>query len=187
MIDFVLADLISLFRMKSVGISIVALLLVYGVKPTTARCRVLVGIKTKTLTKAIESDISWEITNAIGQVVCSSNSTDPDNHEYLQSCKLSPGVYTLQCLDSFGEGGKGSTIEIQVTKYCRIFTSGASMNVSLTIFGISKTVSCGDHRAPNCPSCLGQWSWSVNTSWWDVSWCKGDCEWQWWCLSCREK
>ena len=75
------------------------------------------------------SEIRWEITEACG----SNNQEYSNDAEYFITCNLPPGLYTLQCLDSYADGWDGATIEIQGMKYCEKFTNGGSMSVSVLI------------------------------------------------------
>ena len=79
------------------------------------------------------NEISWKISQT-----CSSNQAYYSNSEYSQTCNLAAGEYTLQCLDSFGDGWHRGYIEIQGKKYCKTLT-GKSMNATVPIFGISIT------------------------------------------------
>ena len=60
----------------------------------------------------------------------SSSSTSCDRDTYTlkgtwsRKCYLTPGDYTLSCIDSYGDGWHGGYIKILGVKYCSGFTSG---------------------------------------------------------------
>ena len=89
----------------------------------------------KLTTKLYGSEISWKFGDT-----CTSDLAYDNNQEYSKTCNLSPGLYTLECLDSYGDGWHGGYIEILGTKYCESFTSGRSKNVAVTIPGIHVTL-----------------------------------------------
>ena len=79
----------------------------------------------KLITLSYGSEISWTLGT------CSSDTTYIDNQEYLQQCCLSPGNYSLQCIDSYGDGWNGGYIEVDSTRHCQNFSSGALMTVDV--------------------------------------------------------
>ena len=68
-------------------------------------------------TKSYASEISW----SLGK--CSSNSSYSDNQEYTQQCCLEPGHYSLECIDSYGDGWHGGYIKVDGIKHCESFSS----------------------------------------------------------------
>ena len=66
---------------------------------------------------------------------CSSSKTYESLKEYSEQCCLTPGTYTLECQDSYGDGWNGGFIEIQGSNYCKGFLDGSSENAIITIEG----------------------------------------------------
>ena len=64
---------------------------------------------------------------------CSSSQSYSSDEEYVEQCCLDVGVYTLKCLDQFGDGWHGGFIEIQATQYCEDFSSGNDKSIQVTI------------------------------------------------------
>ena len=95
------------------------LLLFYSVETVT-------DIQLKT--KGSGGEITWKISET-----CFSDRTYFSYSEYSQTCNLTPGEYTLRCMDSYGDGWDGAVFEINGKKYCESFTSGRSMIVSITL------------------------------------------------------
>ena len=73
---------------------------------------------------------SWELGP------CSSSGTYGDNQEYTEQCCLAPGIYTLSCKDSYGDGWHGAFIKISGLNYCQDFLDGDLENVQITIGGM---------------------------------------------------
>ena len=73
------------------------------------------------------SEISWSLGT------CLSATAYDDNNAYNEQCCLSPGTYTLTCLDSYGDGWNGGSIEIHGQTYCEDFSSGSSATEEVII------------------------------------------------------
>jgi hypothetical protein len=63
------------------------------------------------------SEISWKIHDSSGSLACSGGPYNNDS-VYEESCHLSPGSYTLTCLDSYGDGWHGGYLSIADVPYC---------------------------------------------------------------------
>ena len=72
----------------------------------------LVTVDIRLTTASYGSEISW----SIGE--CRSNRGYGNSDYYTQTCYLTPGDYTLTCLDSDGDGWNGGYIEIDGERYC---------------------------------------------------------------------
>ena len=72
-------------------------------------------------------EISWSLGS------CSSAETYGNNNMYVQQCCLDPTTHTLSCLDSYGDGWNGGSIEIQGQTYCEDFSSGSSATEEVII------------------------------------------------------
>ena len=70
-------------------------------------------------------------TNTTYTYTCTSQQTYGDNKDYEENCCQDPGVYTLNCKSSNGNGWHGGYIEINGEKYCDDFTSGDLKTVRL--------------------------------------------------------
>ena len=91
-------------------------------------------VEVKMTTKNWGSEVSWTLGAA-----CGSPSTGYASFaDNTQSCTLLTGVYTLTCLDSYGDGWHGGFIEIQGAKYCDDFSRESSATAQVTITGIDK-------------------------------------------------
>merc|ERR1719510_2899676 len=66
-------------------------------------------------TESYGSEITWSLDT------CQSDGTYGDNHIYNEQCCLLPGVYTLTCLDSYGDGWHGGRITILGNIFCDDF------------------------------------------------------------------
>ena len=83
-------------------------------------------------TKSYGTETSWSLGT------CSSNQTYSSNKEYILECCLDPGMYILNCKDSYGDGWNGGLIQIQSTKYCANFKSGSEKAIQVTIVAPGK-------------------------------------------------
>ncbi len=73
------------------------------------------------------AEISWSLGS------CSSAEIYGDNNKYIKQCCLAPAAHILTCLDSYGDGWNGGSIEIQGQTYCEDFSSGASVTTEVII------------------------------------------------------
>ena len=73
-------------------------------------------LKLKLKTRRYGNEISWTFGRE-----CASNGGYEDESTYIEKCKVRPGVYTLECKDSYGDGWNGGYLEIQGIKYCEKF------------------------------------------------------------------
>ena len=64
---------------------------------------------------------------------CSSDESYGNNQEYSNQCCLTPGTYTLECKDSYGDGWHGGYIKVDGVKYCESYTSGSVMTSEIII------------------------------------------------------
>ena len=67
---------------------------------------------------------------------CSSDESYGNNQEYSNQCCLTPGTYTLECKDSYGDGWHGGYIEVDGVKHCNSYDSGSVMTSEIMIQGI---------------------------------------------------
>ena len=81
----------------------------------------------KLTTKGYGSEINWSLES------CSNGQMFSDDMEYIEVCCLNPGVYTLKCGNSYGDGWNGGWIEIQGIKYCEDFYDGPEKYIQVTI------------------------------------------------------
>ena len=81
--------------------------------------------------KLTTKSYGWENSWALG--TCSNNQAYTSGKEYTEKCCLAPGVYTLECKDSYGDGWHGGYIEIQGTQYCADFSGGSEHATQVTI------------------------------------------------------
>merc|ERR1719160_904776 len=72
------------------------------------------------------SEITWTLGD------CSGGPYDWDS-TVTEDCCLTAGEYTLECIDSFGDGWHGATITIDDTTYCGDFTSGYSQTETVVL------------------------------------------------------
>ena len=73
------------------------------------------------ITKPYGYEISWRLEPQDPDVVLSDSCVSDSYYSYgtfEQKCQLKEGLYTLECLDSYGDGWNGGYIEIQGTQYC---------------------------------------------------------------------
>ena len=66
-------------------------------------------------------EMEWKIT---GPVNCSGETEDGQKGNIDADCQLTPGSYTVKCMDSYGDGWHGGFIKIDGQKYCEDFKSG---------------------------------------------------------------
>ena len=90
----------------------------------------IVCVEVTLTTKSYGSEISWTLAH------CSSDQTHASNQEYRSQCCLTPGNYTLECKDSYGDGWHGGYIEIDDVKYCETYNSGSVMTSEILIQGM---------------------------------------------------
>ena len=56
-----------------------------------------------------------------------------DSDTVTEECCLNEGMYTLECIDSFGDGWHGATITIDNTSYCGDFDHGQSQSETVVV------------------------------------------------------
>jgi len=56
------------------------------------------------------------------------------NSNYVENCCVSPGVYSLSCIDEKGDGWQGGYLEINGERYCDDFYSGTRFVRPVTIY-----------------------------------------------------
>ena len=59
------------------------------------------------------------------------NSPYDSQMNYSEECCLTPGVYSLECKCSYGDGWHGGYLEIDGVKYCDDFTDGSIQTVAV--------------------------------------------------------
>ena len=86
----------------------------------------------KIVTSQYANEISWSFG------VCSNIQNYEDNQTYIEFCCQTSGVYTLECVDSFGDGWHKGFIQINGTgkEYCRNFESGSKQTHEIELKGI---------------------------------------------------
>jgi hypothetical protein len=78
------------------------------------------------------NEVTWTITQD-GTTVCSGGPYS-NNQANLAECCLFEGVaYTLNCLDSWGDGWHGGNMQIGTENYCSGFTTGTSETHDFTL------------------------------------------------------
>ena len=85
--------------------------------------------------KIVMKDYANENTWSLGS--CSSLQTYEDNQNYTEICCLPPGIYTLECIDNYGDGWHKGYIQIndKGKKYCRNFSKGAKQSHEIELKG----------------------------------------------------
>ena len=68
-----------------------------------------------------------------GEASWSLGSTCTREPGFHQICNLNPGLYTLICTDSFGNGWSISQVTVQGVTFCENFNDGYEMLVQLNI------------------------------------------------------
>ena len=92
----------------------------------------LLGIRCVEVTLSTQdygNEISWTLAH------CSSDESYGDYQEYRNQCCLTPGTYTLECKDSYGDGWHGGYIEVDGVKHCDSYF-GSVMTSEIIIQGI---------------------------------------------------
>ena len=64
---------------------------------------------------------------------CSSDESYGNYQEYSNQCCLTPGTYTLECKDSYGDGWHGGYIKVDGVKYCESYNDGSVMTSEIII------------------------------------------------------
>ena len=88
-----------------------------------------VCVNMKLTTKIYGHENSWEFGP------CSSSQVYANNQEYSERCCLTPGEYTLRCIDTYGDGWHQGSIEINGNDYCGDFERGHEATRQITIEG----------------------------------------------------
>jgi len=101
------------------------------------------------------SEISWHM---FGSWHCNAYGWHEDGQVHTTDCCLDDGMYTLKCMDSFGDGWHGAYLLIDGIKYCEDFTDGSYMQEKVPL-GISGAPTTSPTTAPTrlpventCPS-----------------------------------
>ena len=68
------------------------------------------------------SEMSWSFVSTTGHQ-CDETSFN-GNYDHWRSCLLKPGTYTINCIDSYGDGWHGGYIQIFGVNYCTGFSTG---------------------------------------------------------------
>ena len=74
-------------------------------------------------------EASWTLAN------CSSDEIYGSYQEYSNQCCLTPGTYTLECMDSYGDGWHGGYIKVDGVKHCESYNSGSVWTSEIIIQG----------------------------------------------------
>ena len=86
---------------------------------------------------AYGNEVTWTIVDGSGTTVCSGGPY-PDNTANTDDCCLTNGTpYTLNCIDSWGDGWHNGYISIDGTQYCNGFLTG-----SLETHGVTAGQTC---------------------------------------------
>ena len=81
-------------------------------------------------------EVSWSLGS------CDSLDVDyADYTTYDPTCCLTPGTYTLHCIDDYDDGWHGGYIQINGTRYCDDFNHGAEKTVQVSVIGNLKKLS----------------------------------------------
>ena len=86
-------------------------------------------VEIRLTTKSFASEISWKLGS------CSNKYAYGNNLVFVQQCCLPPGVYNLECKDTYSDGWHGGYIEVDGTRYCESFSSGSILTAEITIQG----------------------------------------------------
>ena len=86
----------------------------------------------KIVTKRYADENTWTFG------ACSSSQSYEDDQTYTEHCCQPPGVYTLDCIDSFGDGWHKGYIQVggKGKKYCKKFKKGFNQSHEITIEGM---------------------------------------------------
>ena len=79
------------------------------------------------------SEIKFEITNASGDVLCKGGPYQDNGTTYEEMCKIDPKEkdLTLSCIDTYGDGWHGGSLQFHGAVYCENFRRGRTMAIRL--------------------------------------------------------
>ena len=88
----------------------------------------------KIRTKTYANENSWSFGS------CSNIQSYEDNQTYTEFCCLPSGIYTLECIDNYGDGWHKGYIQIngKRKKYCKNFRKGFKQTHDLEVKGMKK-------------------------------------------------
>ena len=86
-----------------------------------------VCVDIKIVTKPWAKENSWVFGT------CQSSKIYSNRKTYIENCCLIPGMHTLTCKDSFGDGWHGGYLEIQGKRYCQNFKHGEQKTIKFTV------------------------------------------------------
>ena len=95
-------------------------------------------MKLKIVTKTYANENSWSFGS------CSNIQSYEDNQTYIEFCCQPSGIYTLECIDNYGDGWHRGYIQIggKRKKYCRNFNKGFKQSHELEVKGIKDKLIC---------------------------------------------
>ena len=92
-----------------------------------------VSAQIKIHTKIWADEIKFEILNDDGDILCSGGPYKDNGTTYTAACKIDPKVkdLTLKCIDTYGDGWHGGSLQFLGNIYCEDFTRGSLKTVRL--------------------------------------------------------
>ena len=84
-------------------------------------------------TKRYPDEIKFEVVNADGAVLCHGGPYPDSGESYTAACKIDPKEkdLTLKCIDTYGDGWHGGSLEFYGAIYCENFRDGSLKTVRL--------------------------------------------------------
>ena len=79
------------------------------------------------------SEIKFEISNSDGAILCQGGPYKDNGATYTEACKIDPKEkdLTLTCIDTYGDGWHGGSLQFYGAIYCENFRRGKTMSVRL--------------------------------------------------------